>query len=653
MTDLKKGSAAESIDSLNDGSLQIVRPPNAKAADFSDEYLDHASSPQAAPEKNVDEDVKIGKITSEQNGRNDGNAMSGKAMSRASPADSNGGRMSEKSNGDLPENAVGDVDDESSAAGKTGASQDDQVPGYQREEEGTKTRIKTKSPSEKNGSRVHGEEKEGMAKEELAKQYENMELSELVVGVETALEAMSKGRSWAFVDLMAVMDVLLPHVLYLEDELTAAQKKKKELLLQIRNLQKEVHRLSLAGRDRKKLEMVSTGTTVLITNDVKQTKMKDDDPPATPSPTLNQGAEIADDMAALKGKLKKQRYQIQELHQVNMSWEKYCSQQSTRHEIELKKKDAQLAAADEKRQALERKVDDKFKEYDRILLHAGAEKDQAKTDAARYRRERDGILQKYEEIKTRLKDLAVEAKEKDAEIKRLNEVLGTSGRSKSSSKAKKPDGATQQKADIRDTTRAATRVKKSSDSEEDVLIVVREFPIEPRGPRDKKKQMPSASRYLYENEYDEVPEVRNTPPRSPVNPNPNGGTKSLTKTELKEQVQLCKEQMEIFRNDFNQERRDREMAVGQVGALREELKKAKIKLKDVQKQRDEKANQLQTATRRRYRNDRLDFNDLIDEEEMHLRDEKQDPKRRTGHGRALDDYQDIDWLAERLYEEAY
>ena len=42
-------------------------------------------------------------------------------------------------------------------------------------------------------------------------------------------------------------------------------------------------------------------------------------------------------------------------------------------------------------------------------------------------------------------------------------------------------------------------------------------------------------------------------------------------------------QVDVYRADFNQERRDREKAVGQVDSLKKELEKTKQKLKEIHK----------------------------------------------------------------------
>ena len=49
---------------------------------------------------------------------------------------------------------------------------------------------------------------------------------------------------------------------------------------------------------------------------------------------------------------------------------------AVKHEIEMKKKEAQLAAANQRRKEIEKRLDEKFKNYDQTLIHAKKVEDQ-------------------------------------------------------------------------------------------------------------------------------------------------------------------------------------------------------------------------------------------------------------------------------------
>ena len=55
---------------------------------------------------------------------------------------------------------------------------------------------------------------------------------------------------------------------------------------------------------------------------------------------------------------------------MNHSWEKYTQKLQARHADAMKKKDAQLALSEQSCRRAEKRLDEKFREYDQTLFHA-------------------------------------------------------------------------------------------------------------------------------------------------------------------------------------------------------------------------------------------------------------------------------------------
>ncbi|XP_041485498.1 uncharacterized protein LOC121431818 [Lytechinus variegatus] len=397
---------------------------------------------------------------------------------------------------------------------------------------------------------------------------------ELVDRLESAVEAMSKGEPEAFDRLVAIFQVFLPMTLFMADELKMLRENKKGLLLHIRTLMKENQQTRLEAEQRSVVETKSVGTTPQKAEETcgQCTEKK-------PDQDKQQQMEID----GLKRESKKLRKQCKELQHVNLSWEKYSQKKSSRHEAEIRKMNEKLATSDDKAKKLEKRLEEKFRLYDQTLMQVKHSEERQKLVAAEYKKERDVVRMKYEEMKRQVKD-------QDEEIKRLNEVIARKGTAKVYLKPGALVVTQQAKIDDKYANPPRKRPEHTEKQGKATAVDPAANAVEPPVNREKvkaKDSKPQKSKPV-------------SPPLSPRDPpgymkanNPM----SLTREELKDQVVLYKEQMDIFRADFNQERRDREKAVGQVDSLKKELEKTKKKVREMQNQRMEKEHDLYVAAR--------------------------------------------------------
>ncbi|XP_072164726.1 uncharacterized protein [Diadema setosum] len=448
----------------------------------------------------------------------------------------------------------------------------------------------------------------------------------LVDGVETAMEEMTKGDPGAFSRLISFLMTLLPQILFLVDELKTLKAKMRGLIMRNRHLEREVRRMEEAEK-RRQVEKVSIGTTALIQPEAPSTKCMVCE--------KRKESEVTEDTPLAsetdwKKEARRLKCQCRELQRVNHSWEKYTTKISMRHEAEMRKKDGQLAATEERCKILEKRMERKFKEYDQTLFHLKSMESQQKNVAERYRKERDHFRQKTELLTVQLGD-------REDEIKRLNAVVER----KNAQKAVQESGIKQQ-------ARLVDQPRPGSPSRELVLEEKRRSAAPPAG----------HAQHCPEGRREEALSKRasgkvSSPPLSPRGPpeQVKEAPLSFTRSELKDQVLLYREQMDVYRSDFHQERRDREKAVGQVDSLKKELEKTKTKLKDLQTRRKVEAHNLYVLARQQGRGE------IFPEEaqEMRLREIQQSARggqKYPAYGRKQ--VEDNDYLLEgHLYEELY
>eukprot|EP00057_Strongylocentrotus_purpuratus_P009200 XP_011663674.1 PREDICTED: TNFAIP3-interacting protein 1 [Strongylocentrotus purpuratus] len=372
--------------------------------------------------------------------------------------------------------------------------------------------------------------------------------------------------------LVENVKTFLPHVLYMLNEVTTLRGTVNDFILEKRSLQKEVRQLKkeIGERDAKDATFCSPspGYVKLVSSVNPILDGKGTDGTVTTDPTQKQASGEDDRM---KKELKKLRSQNKELQRVNHSWEKYGQNLSAKHQIELKKKTAQLAASDERRKDLEKRLDEKFKEYDQTLMHARHSEGQQKAAAEQYKKDRDALGKKYGDLTTKLREWIKEKEDKDNEIKRLNKVVERQAAQKpiyANAYAEEELGCTGHTKAARKFPREVVNVTAATlypNLDDDVVVVI-----------GKEKQVREST--------SPRPRSPRSPPRSPP-AEPQRNPMTLGKEELKGQMELYRQQIDIFRTDFIQERRDREKAAGQVDTLKKELEKTKKKLEEMQKNR--------------------------------------------------------------------
>ncbi|XP_041485562.1 uncharacterized protein LOC121431859 [Lytechinus variegatus] len=390
----------------------------------------------------------------------------------------------------------------------------------------------------------------------------------LIDEFEEAMTSKEKGGSGR--GLATIWAKFLPIVLCTISELTTLKDKVKYYMVENRSLQKEVRQVKRESEDRNDKDASGgTKTPAVIKESTQNGK----------APSSNVTSEKPQKQAPDKDdqttrELKKLRSQNKELQRVNHSWEKYCKKLIDKCEIDLKKKTAQLAASEERRKDLQKRLDDKFKDYDHTLLLAKRSEGQCKAAAEQYKKDRDAFRLKYDEMTTKLRDWIKEREDKDKEIQRLNKVVERQA-------AQPPYGnMTYVKEDLEGclghpkTTKRAPRemvngspVKIYQNLDDDDAEVTKK----------EKQARESAAR----------PKSPRSPPKSPSAEPPKGNPLTLGKDELKDQIELYRQQIDVFRTDFIQERHDREKAVGQVDSLKKELEKTKKRLEELQQNRIE------------------------------------------------------------------
>ncbi|XP_030835019.1 uncharacterized protein LOC105436869 [Strongylocentrotus purpuratus] len=390
----------------------------------------------------------------------------------------------------------------------------------------------------------------------------------LIDDIEEAITLVSKEEGGATGRLVENVKAILPLVLYMLNEVTTLRGTLNGFILEKRSLQKEVRQLKkeIEERDAKDATIGTTSTVSSSVNPILDGKGTDGS--VTTDQTQKQAPGEDDRM---KKELKKIRSQNKELQRVNHSWEKYGQNLSAKHQIELKKKSAQLAASDERRKDLEKRLDEKFKEYDQTLIHVRQSEGQQKAAAEQYKKDRDALGKKYGDLTTKLREWIKEKEDKDNEIKRLNKVVERQAAQKpiyANAYAEEELGCTGHTKAARKFPREVVNVTAATlypNLDDDVVVVI-----------GKEKQVREST--------SPRPRSPRSPPRSPP-AEPQRNPMTLGKEELKGQMELYRQQIDIFRTDFIQERRDREKAAGQVDTLKKELEKTKKKLEEMQKNR--------------------------------------------------------------------
>ncbi|XP_063969356.1 uncharacterized protein LOC129281361 isoform X1 [Lytechinus pictus] len=390
----------------------------------------------------------------------------------------------------------------------------------------------------------------------------------LIDEFEEAMTSKEKGGSASGLATIWANKVL-PIVLCTIIEQTTLKDKVKYYVVENRSLQKEVRQLKKEIEDRNDKD--ASGGTKTPTVIKESTQIAKAPSSHVTSDQPQKQAPDKDDQTTRE--LKKLRSQNKELQRVNHTWDKYCKKLTDKCEIDLKKRTAQLAASEERRKDLQRRLDEKFKDYDQTLLLAKRSEGQYKAAAEQYKKDRDALRLKYDEMTTKLRDWIKEREDKDKEIQRLNKVVERQA-------AQPPYGNfTYVKEDLEGCLghpKAAKRAPREMVNGSPVKIYPN-LDDDAEVTKKEKQAKESAAR----------PKSPRSPPKSPSAEPPKGNPLTFGKDELKDQIELYRQQIDVFRTDFIQERHDREKAVGQVDSLKKELEKTKKRLEEIQQNRIE------------------------------------------------------------------
>ncbi|XP_072038978.1 uncharacterized protein [Amphiura filiformis] len=229
---------------------------------------------------------------------------------------------------------------------------------------------------------------------------------------------------------------------------------------------------------------------------------------------------------------------------------------------EKEKKEHSVAIGKMER-VLEGEADEKeniVKEKEDLLLTAKQRIDNAESENEELRREISEKQGKYEQAQKFARNLLKQKREMEAEIERLNGTLTEKVEEQSLLKSMDPK--------IMTTT---TEIQLSV--------------TEVNQQRSSPPLSPSCMLVMEEELFGEVPEkkVQVRHQRKPVvdqHPAPelSEEERSLTKAQLKEKVELFREQTEAYESDFRRERRDREAVVGKLDSVKKELRETKAML---------------------------------------------------------------------------
>ncbi|XP_072050663.1 uncharacterized protein [Amphiura filiformis] len=238
------------------------------------------------------------------------------------------------------------------------------------------------------------------------------------------------------------------------------------------------------------------------------------------------------------GSLKKQ---IDEIVKVNHSWDEHYRKMKTQLEkqaIDLRKElDALLAVRNENDQLKtetarhHQEMDITQKEKDALLLQAKERIERLEKEKADKQKEVDVLRQKFEKVQGYARTLTNQRKEAEDEISRLNEALARKMRVSSAEVQK------------RETSPIQSKIANPPD------------PV--------YESIPSGVEALIANSL-EVPQKR---------------VESMSEAELREELEILRQQTEVYQSDFQHERQDRQRIMGELDETKKELKKYQRELK--------------------------------------------------------------------------
>jgi len=231
-----------------------------------------------------------------------------------------------------------------------------------------------------------------------------------------------------------------------------------------------------------------------------------------------------EDYLILQGKYTSLKEQIEEVVKVNHSWDEHCRSLKSRLEARLSVLQKDLDDAKEQIRMLknEQKVGDD------IMVQEKARIEKAEKERAGALAEVVAVNQKCEKLERYARTLTGQRNEMEKEIKRLNEALAQKIRTR-----EQPVGGHTERAS--------------------------EQPVTPPAVTRQQTQHNEHSQSSHQNM--------------------QKGVHEMSKAEMKEEIELLRQQNEVYQSDFTHERQDRQRVMGELDAVQKELRRTKKLLK--------------------------------------------------------------------------
>ncbi|XP_022079503.1 TNFAIP3-interacting protein 1-like [Acanthaster planci] len=229
-----------------------------------------------------------------------------------------------------------------------------------------------------------------------------------------------------------------------------------------------------------------------------------------------------EDHSILQRKYASLKGQIEEIVKVNHSWDEHY--RTMKAQLEARINILQKELDDAKNQIL--MLEKEQKVGDDMMVHEKARIEKAEKEHAGALAEAVAINQKCEKLERYARTLTGQRNEMEREIKRLNEALA----------------------------------KKIRNSEEESAGIYSEQQ------REQRASSPSASHQ--QGQHDQTRLIGH-----------QKGVHEMTEAEMKEEIELLRQQNEVFQSDFTHERQDRQRVIGELDVMQKELRRTKKLLK--------------------------------------------------------------------------
>lgn len=246
--------------------------------------------------------------------------------------------------------------------------------------------------------------------------------------------------------------------------------------------------------------------------------------------------------------------QIDEIVKVNHSWDEHYRQMKIdlqKQVVDLRKEADDVTAVRNENEQLKaelarvrREVEQSEDDKDTLLIQAKERIDRTEKNLIDKQQEVELVRRKFEKVQAYARSLTNQRKEAEAEIARLNEVLAQ--------KITMPP--------VKD-YRQSCEIQQSAKPSEGAPV----------------DELSTGMASLLANSLE-------APPKKRVG--------SMTETELRDELELLRQQTEVFRSDFNHERQDRQRVMGELDETKKELQRNTRELKKRRPQEPSKHQQL-------------------------------------------------------------